>query len=85
MLSFAENRSRRPDGPARRNRRSGGQEHVGRVVGQKMQNLLGQLVIIDNRAGAGGALGTDYVAKSDPDGYTIAIASAGALAISYSL
>jgi tripartite-type tricarboxylate transporter receptor subunit TctC len=58
---------------------------IGRVVGQKMQDLLGQLVIIDNRAGAGGALGTDFVAKSDPDGYTIAIASAGALAISYSL
>ena len=49
---------------------------IGRVVGQKMQDLLGQLVIIDNRAGAGGALGTDFVAKSDPDGYTIAIASA---------
>jgi tripartite-type tricarboxylate transporter receptor subunit TctC len=45
---------------------------IGRVVGQKMQDLLGQLVIIDNRAGAGGALGTDFVAKSDPDGYTIA-------------
>ncbi len=58
---------------------------IGRVVGQKMQDLLGQLVIIDNRAGAGGALGTDFVAKSDPDGYTIAIASAGAIAISYSL
>jgi tripartite-type tricarboxylate transporter receptor subunit TctC len=39
---------------------------IGRVVGQKMQDLLGQLVIIDNRAGAGGALGTDFVAKSDP-------------------
>jgi tripartite-type tricarboxylate transporter receptor subunit TctC len=58
---------------------------IGRVVGQKMQDLLGQLVIIDNRAGAGGALGTDNVAKSEPDGYTIAIASAGALAISFSL
>jgi tripartite-type tricarboxylate transporter receptor subunit TctC len=58
---------------------------IGRVVGQKMQDLLGQLVIIDNRAGVGGSLGTDYVAKSDPDGYTITIASAGALAISYSL
>ncbi len=58
---------------------------LGRVIGQRMQDLLGQLIIIDNRAGAGGALGTDNVAKSEPDGYTIAIASAGALAISYSL
>src|SRR5215471_12538558 len=58
---------------------------IGRVVGQKMQDLLGQLIIIDNRPGAGGALGTDNVAKSEPDGYAIAIASAGALAISTAL
>ncbi len=58
---------------------------IARVVGQKMQDLLGQLVIIDNRAGAGGVLGTDNVAKSEPDGYTIAISSAGALAISNSI
>jgi tripartite-type tricarboxylate transporter receptor subunit TctC len=58
---------------------------IGRVVGQKMQELLGQSIIIDNRPGAAGALGTDNVAKSEPDGYSIAIASAGALAISTSL
>src|SRR5260370_17864725 len=58
---------------------------IGRVLGQKMQELLGQLIIIDNRPGAGGALGTDNVAKSEPDGYSIAIASAGALAISAAL
>src|SRR5262252_3049808 len=58
---------------------------IGRVVGQKMQELLGQLIIIDNRAGAAGTLGTDNVAKSEPDGYSIAIASAGALAISSAL
>ena len=58
---------------------------ISRVVGQKMQELLGQLLIIDNRAGAGGVLGTDNVAKSEPDGYSIALASAGALAISSSL
>src|SRR5947209_19482384 len=43
---------------------------IGRVLGQKMQELLGQLIIIDNRPGAGGALGTDNVAKSEPDGYS---------------
>lgn len=58
---------------------------IGRVFGQKMQELLGQPVIIDNRPGAGGALGTDNVAKSEPDGYVIGIASAGALAISTAL
>src|SRR6516225_7637881 len=58
---------------------------IGRVFAQKMQELLGQTVIVDNRPGAGGALGTDNVAKSEPDGYTIAISSAGALAISTAL
>jgi tripartite-type tricarboxylate transporter receptor subunit TctC len=58
---------------------------ISRVLGQKMQELLGQLVIIDNRAGAGGVLGIDNVAKAEPDGYAIGLASAGALAISTSL
>jgi tripartite-type tricarboxylate transporter receptor subunit TctC len=58
---------------------------IGRVFAQKMQELLGQPVIVDNRPGAGGALGTDNVAKSEPDGYAIAISSAGALAISTAL
>jgi tripartite-type tricarboxylate transporter receptor subunit TctC len=58
---------------------------IGRVFAQKIQDLLGQPVIVDNRAGAGGGLGTDNVAKSEPDGYTIAISSAGALAISAAL
>jgi tripartite-type tricarboxylate transporter receptor subunit TctC len=58
---------------------------IARVVGQRMSEILKQPVVIDNRGGAGGILGTDMVAKSDPDGYTIAITSAGALAISFSL
>lgn len=55
---------------------------IARVVGQRMSELLKQPVIIDNRGGRGGVLGTDLLAKSKPDGYTIAISSAGALAIS---
>ncbi len=58
---------------------------IARVVGQKMSELLKQQVVIDNRGGAGGALGTDVVAKAAPDGTTIAITSAGALAISIGL
>ena len=54
---------------------------IARVVGQRMQELLGQPVVIDNRGGAGGVLGTDVLAKAKPDGYTIAITSAGALVI----
>jgi tripartite-type tricarboxylate transporter receptor subunit TctC len=58
---------------------------IGRAVAQKMTEALGQQVIIDNRSGSGGVLGTDVVAKAAPDGYTIALTSAGALAISPSL
>lgn len=58
---------------------------IARVVGQRMSEILKQPVVVDNRGGAGGILGTDMVAKSEPDGYTIAITSAGALAISFSL
>jgi tripartite-type tricarboxylate transporter receptor subunit TctC len=58
---------------------------IARVVGQRMSELLKQQVVIDNRGGAGGVTGTDVVAKAAPDGHTIAITSAGALAISIAL
>ena len=44
-----------------------------RLIGQKMTESFGQSVIIDNRAGATGIIGTDFVAKSAPDGYTLAL------------
>src|SRR5258707_3873366 len=55
------------------------------VVGQRMSEILKQTIIVDNRSGQGGVVGTDVVAKAAPDGYTIAISSAGALAISPSM
>jgi tripartite-type tricarboxylate transporter receptor subunit TctC len=58
---------------------------LARVIGQRMSELTKQPVLIDNRGGQGGVLGTDAVAKAAPDGYTIAITSAGALAISPSM
>jgi tripartite-type tricarboxylate transporter receptor subunit TctC len=58
---------------------------IARVVGQRMSEILKQTIIVDNRSGQGGVVGTDVVAKSPPDGYTIGIASAGALAISPSM
>ena len=58
---------------------------IARVIGQRMSELTRQPVVIDNRGGQGGVLGTDAVAKATPDGYTIAISSAGALAISPSM
>jgi tripartite-type tricarboxylate transporter receptor subunit TctC len=58
---------------------------IARVVGQRMSEITKQPVLIDNRSGSAGALGTDAVAKSAPDGYTIAITSASSLAILPSL
>jgi tripartite-type tricarboxylate transporter receptor subunit TctC len=58
---------------------------IARVVGKRMSEILKQTIVVDNRAGQGGVLGTDVVAKSVPDGYTIGIVSAGALAISPSM
>jgi tripartite-type tricarboxylate transporter receptor subunit TctC len=58
---------------------------IARVVSQRMSQILNQTIIIDNRGGQGGVLGTDLVAKAAPDGYTIALTSLGALAISPSM
>jgi tripartite-type tricarboxylate transporter receptor subunit TctC len=58
---------------------------VARIVGQKISELAKQPVVIDNRGGQGGTLGTDAVAKANPDGYTIGIVNAGALAINQSM
>jgi tripartite-type tricarboxylate transporter receptor subunit TctC len=55
---------------------------IARVIGQRMSEIIKQPVIIDNRGGQGGVLGTEVLAKAAPDGYTIALSSAGALAIS---
>jgi tripartite-type tricarboxylate transporter receptor subunit TctC len=57
----------------------------GRVLAEKMGALLGQTVVIENRAGAGGLTGTAAVAKAEPDGYTIGIAASSALAINVNL
>jgi tripartite-type tricarboxylate transporter receptor subunit TctC len=58
---------------------------IARVVGQRMAELTKQPVIVDNRGGQAGVLGTDAIAKSNPDGYTIGIVSASALVISPSM
>jgi len=58
---------------------------IARVVGQRMSDILKQTIVVENRSGQGGVIGTDVVAKAQPDGYTIGIVSAGALAISPSM
>jgi tripartite-type tricarboxylate transporter receptor subunit TctC len=52
-----------------------------RVVAEKLQSSLGQPFVVENRPGAGGAIGTDAVAKGTPDGYTLLAASAGPISI----
>jgi tripartite-type tricarboxylate transporter receptor subunit TctC len=58
---------------------------IARIVGQRISELTRQPVVIDNRGGQGGTLGTDAVAKAAPDGYTIGIVNAGALAINQNM
>jgi tripartite-type tricarboxylate transporter receptor subunit TctC len=53
----------------------------GRLLGIKLTKGLGQQVVVENRSGVGGVTGVDVVARSAPDGYTIGLSSAGALAI----
>jgi tripartite-type tricarboxylate transporter receptor subunit TctC len=53
----------------------GGTDLIARTLGQGMAQVLGQAVVIDNKPGAGTIIGTDLVAKSPPDGYTVVIAS----------
>jgi tripartite-type tricarboxylate transporter receptor subunit TctC len=58
---------------------------IARLVGQRMSELLKQTIIIDNRSGQAGVLGTDVVAKAAPDGHTIGIVSASSLVINPTL
>jgi tripartite-type tricarboxylate transporter receptor subunit TctC len=58
---------------------------VGRVIADKMSQLLGQSIVVDNRAGAGGTVGTKAAAKSEGDGHTLLLGYTGTLAIGPSL
>ena len=55
----------------------GSVDMIGRLVGQKLSDALGQPVLVDNRAGAGGNIGMDFVAKAPKDGYTLLVAPSG--------
>ncbi|MBI4191825.1 MAG: tripartite tricarboxylate transporter substrate binding protein, partial [Betaproteobacteria bacterium] len=59
----------------------GGTDLIARVAGQKLGEQLGQQIVIDNRAGASGAIGTDLAAKSAPDGYTLLVSGVSELVI----
>lgn len=60
----------------------GGNDAVARAIAHSLSGVLGQQVLVENRGGAGGNVGTDFVAKAAPDGYTLLLAFAGPLAMS---
>jgi tripartite-type tricarboxylate transporter receptor subunit TctC len=55
----------------------GASDAAGRIYAQYLTDKLGQTVVVENRAGAGGEIGADHVAKSDPDGYTLLLGALG--------
>jgi tripartite-type tricarboxylate transporter receptor subunit TctC len=63
----------------------GTNDAVARAVSERLSAVFKQPVVVDNRAGAGGLIGTDAVAKAAPDGYTLLVANTGSLAAGLSL
>jgi len=59
----------------------GGSDVIGRIMAQKLTERFGQQVVVDNRAGAGGSIGTEVAVRSAPDGYTMVLASTSEIAI----
>ncbi|MFS0754042.1 tripartite tricarboxylate transporter substrate binding protein [Noviherbaspirillum sp. 1P10PC] len=63
----------------------GAPDILGRLIGDKLSAAWGQTVIVENKPGAGGNIGADYVAKSAPDGYTVVVGTVGTHAINGAL
>ena len=63
----------------------GSSDIVGRAIGSKFQEMLGQPAVVENKPGANGSIAAEFVAKSDPDGYTILVGSIGVFSINAAL
>lgn len=59
----------------------GSTDIVGRIVAQKLSERLGQAIVVENRGGAGGTIGTDAAAKAAPDGYTLTLGTTSTMAV----
>ena len=70
-FAFAQNYPTRPVRIVVALAPGGGTDNLTRIIAPKLTELLGQQMVVENRAGAGGQIGTDFVAKAAPDGYTI--------------
>lgn len=63
----------------------GSSDIVGRAIGSKFQEMLGQPAIVENKPGANGSIAAEFVAKSEPDGYTLLVGSIGVFSINAAL
>src|SRR5678809_178622 len=63
----------------------GSSDIVGRAIGSKFQELLGQPAVVENKPGANGSIAAEFVAKAEPDGYTVLVGSIGVFSINAAL
>ena len=64
---------------------AGTTDNMGRLVAQKMSELIGQVVVVENKVGANGNIGSDFVSKAAPDGYTLLVSGVGSQGINATL
>jgi tripartite-type tricarboxylate transporter receptor subunit TctC len=85
LSSFAQSYPARPVRMIVATAPGGGTDAIARIISARLSELLGQQFVVDNRAGGGGIIGTETVARSTPDGYTLLMAFVAAMAMNPAL